>query len=469
MNKNIDNYVRLSREFTKHITDTVWGQIAYHPSFEPILSSAPFRRLRKIRQLGPTYLVYPSATHNRYAHSLGVMHIASVLLKSLLLKDQTPPLTYKECIAFILAALLHDIGHFPYTHSLKDLPLPSHESLSARVILNELCSHILTTGADPALCAAIIDTKSENPKPASYAYSLPLFRRLLSGPVDADKLDYLNRDALHTGILTTPVSLEEFVGAIKVSKDSCVSVASHVIVEKVQFVKYLLYSQVYWHPEVRSITAMIKHALYKGLLSNHISAHQLIALDDESLLHITHSDNASSALQRTSYISDLQDFLKQASEGNSYQLLGEWYYEASFGPLCDLSLRSEVEYHLLQSLSLLTPATDSSRDIKHLISPLIIDIPEPVHFESTHIQQQKNDKHDTKYRTNPNNKGNHNTQSTIQSSSIFSDTQVDYFTRHLTRLRVFVAPQSITSLVHRVDVSTIPSLIQKAIRDVCEH
>ena len=141
---------------TKHIRDPLWNTIYLHTSLIPLLEHRAMQRLTNIKQLGPAYLVYPGTTHTRFVHSLGVYHIARLILLHLLLEPHFPHITLTQAKSFLAAALLHDIGHFPYTHSLKELPLPEHETLSASIIANDLAPLLSQEGISPTLTAAII-------------------------------------------------------------------------------------------------------------------------------------------------------------------------------------------------------------------------------------------------------------------------------------------------------------------------
>ncbi|MFQ3620254.1 MAG: HD domain-containing protein, partial [Spirochaetales bacterium] len=121
----------LDRDYTEPIRDPLWKHIYLSPPLMAIVASSPFQKLYRIKQLGIAHLVYPGATHSRFVHSLGVFHLAKRMIRGIISSEMAPPLTLEGVKAFLAAALLHDIGHFPFTHSLKELPLREHESLTA--------------------------------------------------------------------------------------------------------------------------------------------------------------------------------------------------------------------------------------------------------------------------------------------------------------------------------------------------
>ncbi len=123
----------LDQDYTEPIRDPLWKHIYLSPQMMAVVASEPFQKLYRIKQLGITHLVYPGATHTRFVHSLGVFHLAKRMLRGLLSSEHAPTLSLEGVKAFLCAALLHDIGHFPFTHSLKELPLREHESPDSRL------------------------------------------------------------------------------------------------------------------------------------------------------------------------------------------------------------------------------------------------------------------------------------------------------------------------------------------------
>jgi len=172
------------------VRDPVWGSIFLTPALERLAASEPFAKLAGIKQLGPAHLVYPGATHTRYAHSLGVLHTARRLAAALDARGSLGFVSRGGLASFLVAALCHDLGHFPFAHSLKELPLAGHEALAARLLLAEpLRSLAGAAGADPEAAAAIVD----DGLPDGGSREIAFFRGLLSGVLDPDKLDYLKK------------------------------------------------------------------------------------------------------------------------------------------------------------------------------------------------------------------------------------------------------------------------------------
>ncbi len=271
---------RIDSDFTEPVRDPLWGNIFLSPALERLASSAPFAKLGRIKQLGPAFLVYPGATHTRRAHSLGVLHMAKRLASALAMKGQLDFCTLEGLQSYFVAALCHDLGHFPYAHSLKELPLEQHEALTAKELLAEpLRSLVLETGADPQAAAAIVDKEV----PDGGDREIRFFRSLLSGVLDPDKLDYLNRDAFFCGV---PYGLQDsdfILQRVVVGPGEVLAVDERGLmsVEGLLFAKYLMYRSVYWHKGVRSATAMIKKAVLLALNEGVLKPEELYGLDDD--------------------------------------------------------------------------------------------------------------------------------------------------------------------------------------------
>ena len=271
----------LHNEYTEPIRDPLWRHIYLSREFESILSTAPFQKLTRIKQLGPAFQVYPGATHTRFNHSLGVFHLSKRVLSAILQFDSAIDLGLEEVKAFLAAALLHDLGHFPFAHSLKELPLKDHEQLTGELVLEEPLRSILrdTVGTDPELVASIVDRNRELSRDST---NLRFFRNILSGVLDPDKLDYLNRDAYFCGVPYGVQDIDFVINKIRPHSSSGIAIDESGVtaVEHVLFSKYLMYRTVYWHKTVRVATAMIKKAVYLTLREGLVRPEDLYHLDD---------------------------------------------------------------------------------------------------------------------------------------------------------------------------------------------
>jgi uncharacterized protein len=273
----------LASAFTEPVRDPLWGNVFLSPALERLASSAPFAKLGRIKQLGPAYLVYPGATHTRRSHSIGVFHMARRLAWALASKGQLDFCTREGLLSFLVAALCHDLGHFPFAHSLKELPLEEHEALTGAALLAEpLRSLVREAGADPEAAAAIVNKRGDAGG-ASGGREIRFFRGLLSGVLDPDKLDYLNRDAFFCGVPYGIQDSDFVLQRLSVGPGDLLAIEERGLmsVEGLLFSKYLMYRSVYWHKGVRSATAMIKKAVLLALNEGRLSPGGLYGLDDD--------------------------------------------------------------------------------------------------------------------------------------------------------------------------------------------
>ncbi|MDR1325550.1 MAG: HD domain-containing protein [Treponema sp.] len=393
----------LERNFNSPIRDVLWGHIYLSSGLEALSSSADFMRLHRILQLGPTHIVYPGATHTRAAHSIGVYHLARRLLIHLAGRGADSWLSAEGARSFLCAALLHDLGHFPYTHSLKELPLVSHEELTGKFILTEpMKSLVGDTGADPYMSAAIIDTSL----PTSGNQELRFYRKLLSGALDPDKLDYLNRDARYCGVPYGAQDVDFILSRLWPDPEQGLLIDARAIpsVESVLFSKYLMYRAVYWHPAVRSATAMIKKTLASALKNQRIAREELYNLDDQGLFTLL-AERAQSC--GAAHGDPLFSLGAKVRDGRLYAVAAEFLYnEEQHQGLADIDKRYHVEQELAARLCIRP-------------DELIIDVPEPISFE-TGLAIHEDKGH--------------------ISTGVFTAETIDAFRKELRVVRVFVDP-----------------------------
>jgi len=358
MKKTIE--ASLAEEYTHPVRDVLWGHIYMTEKQALLTESAPFMRLCRIFQLGPVYHVYPGATHTRASHSIGVYHLGRRLLQNLVERGASVWLTPEGVKSFLAACLLHDLGHFPYTHSLKELPLIPHETLTGAIILKEpVKSLAAATGADPELAAAIVDREISDT-----GTELLFYRKLLSGALDPDKLDYLNRDARYCGVPYGAQDVDFILSRLHPDKERGVDIDSRLIpnVESILFSKYLMYRTVYWHRQVRAATAMVKKALINGLESGRITGTELYNLDDTGLFTLL--------AEKTG-----DPLVKSVYEGRIFTTAAEIPCEqAALSSIRDIKNRTRMEEQLAGELN------RAGLEIKG--DEIIIDVPEPVSFET---------------------------------------------------------------------------------------
>ena len=296
------------------------------------------------------------------------------MLLSIARKTDKVHLTETGMLSFLAACLLHDIGHFPYAHSLKELAIKEHEELGSILITDDakLNKAIAKTGADPLFTAAIIDKDMLNAED-----EVQFYRSLLSGTLDPDKLDYLSRDGFFAGIPYGKQDTAYIISALSVeSRMLCLDEDAISSVEQILFSKYMMYRTLYWHKDVRSATAMIKKALIMAIAHNAISFNDLYYLDDAEFNEL---------MRKRSKDADELSMVERVNEGQllerklSYSFNNNGYIEKNgLNP----TKRMDIEHKLFEALSETYPELNEYE--------VIIDIPEPINFE-TYIRILKKD------------------------------------------------------------------------------
>ncbi len=392
----------LSEGFDHIVRDPVWSDIAFDEPLFALSLHPSFGLLDGIRQLGPVALVYPGATHSRRAHSLGVYHIARRFLIALAERSRLDSASPEGARAFLVAALCHDLGHYPYAHSLKELPLASHEAIAGELLLEgSLRRTIEECGADPEQVAAIIDWD----RPGYENGETVLYRRILSGVLDPDKIDYLTRDAYFCGVPYGIQDADFIMRRIDVS-DSRLSVDARgaMSVEAILFSKYQMYRAVYWHSSVRCATAMVKKSVLGALNGGLLQPEQLYGLDDAAFGRLLDAGPKE-------YFQPALDALS----GNLYRLVADMPFDplsSVHSDLNDLDKRLEAEATLAMAA-----------DLKE--NEVLIDIPEPIGFETDL------DVH-----------GDRGPLQFSRSSALFGTDGASRLVASLRRIRVFVHPRA---------------------------
>ena len=239
---------------TKVLKDPVHSYIHIH--YEVIwncLDSKEFQRLRRIRQLGGDFQVYPTAEHSRFSHSLGVYEIVRRMVTEV--KSLCVELTEYEKVCVMLAGLLHDVGHGPFSHAFEHVTNHSHEEYTAKIILgNTELNAILRDVSEklPHDIVSIIQHTHEN----------DILNQIVSGQLDADRMDYLLRDSYFTATSYGQFDLERILRTMRVRKTAegrKVIVVKYTGIHSVEdyiMARYQMYWQVYYHPVARSYEAV---------------------------------------------------------------------------------------------------------------------------------------------------------------------------------------------------------------------
>jgi HD superfamily phosphohydrolase len=270
------------------LRDPLWDTIRLDATAMRIVDSPAFQRLRYIKQLGLAHLVYPGATHTRFDHALGVYHLARRALSVMQERGALATINEAERILVPFAALLHDIGHYPFSHAVEELEestIPGHhEAVVGRFLADtEVAGALRDLSLD---AAGRIEQLIRGASPSA-------LQGLVSGSLDLDKIEYLQRDAHFCGVPYGDVDVDRLLYSLIVAEDP--ATGKHEIgvhekgvaaLESLLFAKYQMFRNVYWHHAVRAATVMYKRIVADALTANVIEPDELVGQTDEGLLYL---------------------------------------------------------------------------------------------------------------------------------------------------------------------------------------
>ncbi len=288
---------------TKVLKDPVHSYI--HINYEVVwncLDSKEFQRLRRIRQLGGDFQVYPTAEHSRFSHSLGVYEIVRRMVTEI--KSLSMELSEYDKICVMLAGLLHDVGHGPFSHAFEHITNHSHEDYTAKIILGETELNQVLTEVYPRLPEDIVSIIEHN-------HPNDILNQIISGQLDADRMDYLLRDSYFSATSYGQFDLERILRTMrvrKIDKNKKALVVKYTGIHSVEdyiMARYQMYWQVYYHPVARSYEAVFiqlfnrlkdifkdnkeyfsdMKVLIPFLEKNVVSVEEYFKLDENSLLY----------------------------------------------------------------------------------------------------------------------------------------------------------------------------------------
>lgn len=302
----------------KIINDPVYGFATIPSAFIFDLIQHPYlQRLRFIKQVSMTHLVYPGALHTRFQHAVGAMHLMSLAIDTL--RSKKVSISPEEEEAVLIAILLHDIGHGPFSHSLEHTLIEgvSHEMLSS-LLMDKLNQEF---GGKLSLAITIFNDQ----------YLRKFFHQLVSSQLDMDRMDYLNRDSFFTGVSEGVISFDRIITMLNVEQGELVVEAKGIYsVEKFLIARRLMYWQVYLHKTVVGAEQMLLKILYRA---KELSAqgHNLFAT--RALRHfLTNKISHHNFLEDERHL----DWFTQLDDTDILSALKEWVYEDDkiLGTLC---------------------------------------------------------------------------------------------------------------------------------------
>jgi HD superfamily phosphohydrolase len=266
------------------LRDPLWNNIRVDELTLRLIDTDIFQRLRYVRQLGLAYLVYPGATHTRFEHAVGTYHLARGTLATMAERGGLGGVDTEEQAVIRAAALLHDVGHYPFSHALEEIGQLHHEDVARPLITSGAIADLLSAeiGADaPQRVFELVSGTSRSP-----------LQGLISGSLDLDKIEYLKRDAFMCGVPYGEIDVDRLTNSLLVLDDPeggrpAIGVLEKGLsaLESLLFAKYQMYRNVYWHHAVRSATAMYKRMVEDALRAGAIDAELLPSYTDEGLLH----------------------------------------------------------------------------------------------------------------------------------------------------------------------------------------
>ncbi|WP_100405764.1 HD domain-containing protein [Bacillus solitudinis] len=220
-----------------------------------LIGTREFQRLRRIRQLGTTYLTFHGAEHTRFNHSLGVYEITRRILENF---NGRPHWDDSERLVALCAALLHDVGHGPFSHSFEKVFDTDHEEWTREIVLGDTEVNRVLSNVGPAFAKDVADIIEKT-------YSNKLVTSIISSQIDADRMDYLQRDAYYTGVSYGHFDMERILRVMRPVEDQVVFKQSGMhAVEDYIMSRYQMYWQVYFHPVTRSAEVVLSKILKRA-------------------------------------------------------------------------------------------------------------------------------------------------------------------------------------------------------------
>jgi len=279
------------RSTSRTIRDPLWQNVVLDASAAAVVDTPEFQRLRRVKQLGFAHLVYPGAVHNRFLHALGVYHLTGRAIDALELKgrlDALDDLARRTIPEIRLAALLHDVGHYAFSHAMEELEPESipghHEDVADRFLASPGIRAALSDQGKGAAqrIGDLIRGRSQHP-----------LQGLVSGSLDLDKIDYLRRDSLFCGVPYGAVDVDRLLDSLTLARESeseplevAVTEKGISALESLMFAKYQMFRNVYWHHAVRSATVAFRRLVEGALDAGMLAREDLAGPTDEELLNL---------------------------------------------------------------------------------------------------------------------------------------------------------------------------------------
>lgn len=353
-----------------YIRDSLYDLIPLTRQMVALMQQPAFLRLDGIQQLGFASRVWPGAKHTRFEHSIGVMHLTERAVNHLRSQADGAFITEEDANVVIAAALLHDIGHYPFSHAIEELgdPVRSHEDVGTEIIaIGEIAEVIARHWQiDAARVAAMVndDPVTETDR---------ILAGLLSGTLDMDKLDYLPRDARACNVPYGGVDTDRLIASLQVVEaapgDVRIGIGDKGIspLHSLINARQEMFDNVYWHHTNRACMVMLLRAVQEAMLAGAITADSLTNHHDASLLAMLQSESMPAVTRQLADSLALRRIHKRGIEISArsedlYQRLSSLWYSTT--------KRREVELRMVDSLRNMTGKVVGDASV-------LIDIPKP--------------------------------------------------------------------------------------------
>ncbi len=337
----------------KFIRDSVHGNLKVDEFEVRLIDTPQIQRLRRIKQLGFTYLVYPGANHTRFEHSIGTMYLSSKLANHLGLDQHQ-----KRMLR--ISAILHDSGHGPFSHVSERVIANTHEELTSQLIKNSELGDILKEAFNLKEIIEIIGGKGS-------------LGQIISGELDVDRMDYLLRDSHYTGVAYGVIDVERLIYNMVLEDNLMLKRKGVQAAESMLLARYFMYPSVYQHHTTRIINSMFRRCLYKLFEMKLVNPEEIYLYDDLDII--------STARAQKGYVQDIIKRLDNRSLFKTvYSLkLDEISHPQTIFQITEKEI-SDIEREISEDLKV---------DAKHVI----MDIPEyPSFHEMSTLIALKEDK-----------------------------------------------------------------------------
>ncbi|KAF5055730.1 Deoxyguanosinetriphosphate triphosphohydrolase-like protein [anaerobic digester metagenome] len=334
----------------KFIRDSLHGNLQINELEVKLIDTPQIQRLRRIKQLGFTYLVYPGANHTRFEHSIGAMYLASRLGNNLQLDEDK-----KELIR--VCALLHDAGHGPFSHVSEGVVDTSHEELTSKLIKESQLSDILSENFN--LNDVIKTINGEG-----------LFGQVISGELDVDRMDYLLRDSYYTGVAYGVIDVERLIYNMELEGTLTLRRKGVQAAESMLLARYFMYPSVYQHHTTRIINSMFRKCLKELFETGTVDPENIYQYDDLDII--------TAARSQEGYIKDM---ISKLDNRELFKTVFSMKLDEIENPDAVFKLRSE---------DIIKAERELSEDLGIPQGYVIVDVPEYPSFDEMKTQVSTN-------------------------------------------------------------------------------